>query len=231
MTKGTTGQAEVIRLRQDISCLLRRRVLEAVESVLEEELTQALGTGRYERSEERRGYRNGHETRRDHHGAGPADARGPSRSDRRGRRPHAGVPERGGAALRAAHAQGRRGDPGRVSGRGQYTAHPQGARAIARLGVPVEERGVAGGGAAQDAVRGVERAGSVGGAVRDPVPGRVSPQGADGTPCGERAGAGRARSRARRDEALDGAGGERGGGLPGRGSCRISSDAAWQALC
>lgn len=64
MTKDTTGQAEVIRLRQDISCLLRRRVLEAVESVLEEELAQALGTGRYERSEERRGYRNGHETRR-----------------------------------------------------------------------------------------------------------------------------------------------------------------------
>ncbi len=64
MTKGTTGQAEVIRLRQDVSCLLRRRVLEAVESVLEEELAQALGTGRYERSEERRGYRNGHEARR-----------------------------------------------------------------------------------------------------------------------------------------------------------------------
>jgi transposase-like protein len=39
-------------------------VLEAVESVLEEELTQALGIARYERSEERRGYRNGHETRR-----------------------------------------------------------------------------------------------------------------------------------------------------------------------
>ena len=50
--KGTTGQAEVIRLRQDISCLLRRRVLEAVESVLEEELAHALGTGRYERSED-----------------------------------------------------------------------------------------------------------------------------------------------------------------------------------
>lgn len=64
MTKGTTGQTDVIRLRQDISTLLRRRVLEAVESVLEEELAQALGTGRYERSEERRGYRNGHETRR-----------------------------------------------------------------------------------------------------------------------------------------------------------------------
>ena len=64
MTEGTTGQADVIRLRQDISTLLRRRVLEAVEAVLEEELAEALGTGRYERSEERRGYRNGHETRR-----------------------------------------------------------------------------------------------------------------------------------------------------------------------
>jgi transposase-like protein len=64
MKEGTTGQAEVFRLRQDISTLLRRRVLEAVETVLEEELSRALGTGRYERSEERRGYRNGHETRR-----------------------------------------------------------------------------------------------------------------------------------------------------------------------
>ncbi len=64
MSEGTTGQADVIRLRQDISTLLHRRVLEAVETVLEEELAQALGTGRYERSEERRGYRNGHGTRR-----------------------------------------------------------------------------------------------------------------------------------------------------------------------
>ena len=64
MRKDTTGEADVIRLRQDLSSLLRRRVLEAVESVLEEELSEALGTGRYERSEERRGYRNGHETRR-----------------------------------------------------------------------------------------------------------------------------------------------------------------------
>jgi putative transposase len=64
MKEGTTGQADVVQLRQGISMLLRRRVLEAVEAVLEEELAQALGTGRYERSEERCGYRNGHETRR-----------------------------------------------------------------------------------------------------------------------------------------------------------------------
>ena len=64
MKEGTTGAAEVIRLRQDISSLLRCRVLEAVELTLEEELSEALGIGRYERSQARLGYRNGHERRR-----------------------------------------------------------------------------------------------------------------------------------------------------------------------
>ncbi len=64
MSKGTTHEAEVIRLRWNIGDLLRRRVLEAVQTVLEEELSEALGSSRYERSEDRRGYRNGHETRR-----------------------------------------------------------------------------------------------------------------------------------------------------------------------
>jgi len=63
MRKGITQGAEVIRLRQNIGDLLRRRVLEAVQVVLEEELSAALGSERYERSEDRRGYRNGHETR------------------------------------------------------------------------------------------------------------------------------------------------------------------------
>ena len=39
-------------------------VLEALEVVLEEEVDQALGCGSYERAEDRRGYRNGAETRR-----------------------------------------------------------------------------------------------------------------------------------------------------------------------
>jgi transposase-like protein len=64
MSKGTTGEADVIRLRQNIQDLLRQRVLEAVQTVLEEELREALGTGPYERSDERLGYRNGHQTRR-----------------------------------------------------------------------------------------------------------------------------------------------------------------------
>ena len=34
---------------------MRRRILEAIEVVLEEELTEALGTGRYQRGEARRG--------------------------------------------------------------------------------------------------------------------------------------------------------------------------------
>jgi transposase-like protein len=50
MSKGTTGEADVIRLRENIQDLLRRRVLEAVQTVLEEELREALGTSRYEPS-------------------------------------------------------------------------------------------------------------------------------------------------------------------------------------
>ena len=63
MKEDTTSATEVIRLRQDVGSLFRRRILEAVELVLEEELSAALGTDRYERSEGRRGYRNGHEQR------------------------------------------------------------------------------------------------------------------------------------------------------------------------
>ena len=64
MTKHITERAEIIRLRANIGQQLRRRVLEAVELVLEEELAEALGTSRYERSEDRAGYRNGHKERR-----------------------------------------------------------------------------------------------------------------------------------------------------------------------
>lgn len=64
MSENTAIHADVIRLRQNIQDLLRRRVLEAVESALEEELTEALGSGRYERSPARQGYRNGHDRRR-----------------------------------------------------------------------------------------------------------------------------------------------------------------------
>lgn len=61
MTQASPELAEVVRLRQDISTLLHRKVLEAV---LDEELTAVLGSVRYERSDQRCGYRNGHEVRR-----------------------------------------------------------------------------------------------------------------------------------------------------------------------
>ncbi len=63
MQEITTKGAQVVQFRLDIRRLLQTRVREAVESVLEEELSFALGAPWYERSDERRGYRNGVEQR------------------------------------------------------------------------------------------------------------------------------------------------------------------------
>ncbi len=63
MQETTTEVGEVVQFRLDIRRLLRTRVREAVEIVLEEELSAALGAPRYERSDDRRGYRNGVEER------------------------------------------------------------------------------------------------------------------------------------------------------------------------
>ena len=65
MKKPTTILKEsVSEYREFVQLRLRMRVLEALEVVLEEEVDQALGCGSYERAEDRRGYRNGAETRR-----------------------------------------------------------------------------------------------------------------------------------------------------------------------
>jgi len=61
--KGTTTEADVVRFRQDIQSKLRARVLEAIETVIEEELDEALGCRSHERTDARRGYRNGCEHR------------------------------------------------------------------------------------------------------------------------------------------------------------------------
>lgn len=58
------SREQVVAFRQDVRELLRRRVLEAVEGVLKEELSLALGASPYGRSQARRGYRNGSEQRR-----------------------------------------------------------------------------------------------------------------------------------------------------------------------
>lgn len=61
---GEVSREQVLGFRLDIRKLLERRLIETVESVLEEELAEVLGSNRYERSSVRRGYRNGSEERR-----------------------------------------------------------------------------------------------------------------------------------------------------------------------
>ncbi len=73
MDESTKYEAEAARFRQDIRSLLRTRVREAIEITLEEELAEALGCGRYERSGERLGYRNGTHRRRITTAYGPRD--------------------------------------------------------------------------------------------------------------------------------------------------------------
>ena len=77
MSEATTEEADVLRLRQNVQQMLRQRVLEAVELVLEEELTEALGMSRYERGTSRRGYRHGSQSRRITTALGPQEIQVP----------------------------------------------------------------------------------------------------------------------------------------------------------
>ena len=63
MKKITTTEGEIVQFREAIQTKLRRRVREAIEGALEEELAEALGCAPYERGGGRRGYRNGSERR------------------------------------------------------------------------------------------------------------------------------------------------------------------------
>lgn len=60
----TTSDPTVIPLRVELQDLLRTKILKTVEEILEEELSAALSCERHERTEERRGYRNGKQVRR-----------------------------------------------------------------------------------------------------------------------------------------------------------------------
>lgn len=62
--QGTMADADVERFRQDIEARLRGRIRETIEALIVEELDAVLGCSRHERTDERRGYRNGVETRR-----------------------------------------------------------------------------------------------------------------------------------------------------------------------
>jgi len=59
MAKPTTVATEIARFRRSIEGMLRSRVREAIEIVVEEELTEVLGSRRYDRTGSRSGYRNG----------------------------------------------------------------------------------------------------------------------------------------------------------------------------
>jgi transposase-like protein len=63
MPKSITPDPSVVQFRRDFQALVRSRVRDAIQVVLEEELTEALGCESYERSSARRGHRNGTVTR------------------------------------------------------------------------------------------------------------------------------------------------------------------------
>jgi putative transposase len=75
--KGITKQDERDRFRQDVQERIRGRIREAIETVLDEELSEAVGSARYERSDHRRGYRNGAELRKVTTEAGTREVRVP----------------------------------------------------------------------------------------------------------------------------------------------------------
>lgn len=59
MQETSTSQAAILQFRQDIEAEFRRKIREALDVALREELAAALGSDRHERTDRRRGYRNG----------------------------------------------------------------------------------------------------------------------------------------------------------------------------
>lgn len=59
MQETSTSQVTILQFRQDIEAQFRRKIREALDVALREELAAALASDRHERTERRRGYRNG----------------------------------------------------------------------------------------------------------------------------------------------------------------------------
>jgi len=59
MQETSTGPATILQFRQDIEAQLRKQIREALEVALKEELAATLASERHERTDRRRGYRNG----------------------------------------------------------------------------------------------------------------------------------------------------------------------------
>ena len=63
MEETSTGPATILQFRQNIEGQFRRHIREALDVALAEELAAVLGSDRHERTEQRRGYRNGRRAR------------------------------------------------------------------------------------------------------------------------------------------------------------------------
>lgn len=59
MQETSTAPATILQFRQDIEAQLRKEIHEALEVALREELAATLASERHERTDRRRGYRNG----------------------------------------------------------------------------------------------------------------------------------------------------------------------------
>ena len=59
MQETSTSPATILQFRQDVEAQFRRHIREALEVSFAEELAAALGSDRHERTDDRRGYRNG----------------------------------------------------------------------------------------------------------------------------------------------------------------------------
>lgn len=59
MQESNTNQPAILQFRQELEIQLRQQIREAIEIVLQTELTAALGSARHERTERREGYRHG----------------------------------------------------------------------------------------------------------------------------------------------------------------------------
>jgi|TARA_B100000315_G_scaffold79084_1_gene72400 transposase-like protein len=64
MRESSTQEVTGLDFRKEVQALMRARIREAIQITVEEELAGALGCEAYERSQERRGYRNGTQRRR-----------------------------------------------------------------------------------------------------------------------------------------------------------------------
>jgi hypothetical protein len=183
-----------------LGVLIHQHVRAAVEQAVHEELAAVLGAELYERSEARRGERNGTKSRTLTGPTGPLELTLPRARlfTPVGSEEWASklVP-----ALPAARPRSQRVGPGRVPLGRQHEANRGRAAAAAQGGAALEERGLARGRDAQ------ERAGDVGEAIAGgpgrgvPLPRRDRAASADGQARDERPDAGRAGGARRRAEA------------------------------